>query len=71
MKKTFDIEWQANRNHADDKSVVAFSAVSQENPEEQYAGTFTVRGTDDAAVNAYLDDNLSSIIRAVRERTNG
>lgn len=60
MRKTFQIEWAANKDVANNRSTVTFSAV---NGEEQYSGTFVVSSTDDRYISEAFDDYLPDHIR--------
>ena len=67
MKKTFEIDWAANKNYVDNVSVVAFAAVSGD---EQYGGTVVVNSTDDAVINDAFDWHLADHIRLAKEDVN-
>jgi len=67
MKRVFDIDWAANKDVPNNKSVVAFSAICQDDPSVQYSGTFVVNSTDDKDIYRSFDWHLADHIRLDKE----
>lgn len=64
MKRIYEIDWAANKDVENDRSVVSFSAVSDV---DQYSGTFTITSTNDDEINRSFDWHLADHIRLDRE----